>query len=140
MNLCGDCCACCVLLPIGVLGKEAGRPCRKLGPDPTWANKCCCTIYPARPEPCRSFRCGWLAEGWDPDLRPDRCGVMLTHQPCPAGVVLTAWELRPGTIRAAWDLWVERAREAPIAIILRAAPAVLLKRDGSTLPIPSPYQ
>lgn len=137
MNACGTCTACCVLLPIVALGKQAGRPCRKLvtaGPEPG------CSIYPSRPEACRSFACGWLAEGWDDDLRPDVCGVMLTHQPCPAGFVLTAWELTPGTMRAAWDLWVERAREAPIAVILRAAPAVLLKRDGSTVPIPSPYR
>lgn len=133
MNACGDCHACCVLLPIAVLGKPAGRACRKLAPDG-------CAIYTGRPSPCRSFQCGWLAEAWPDDLRPDRCGVMVTHSPCAAGLVVTAWELHPGAIRAAWDLWVDQARQQPLAVIFRAAPPVLIKRDGSTVPIPNPYR
>jgi len=134
-NRCGHCTACCVILPIPSIGKSAGRPCRKLHDG---SNGIGCAVYADRPGPCRSFRCGWLAEGWEPDLRPDICGVMLTHARSRAGATLVAWELRPGTIRAAWDLWVERAKDAPIAIHFIAAPSVLLCRDGHTVPIPGP--
>ena len=37
-----------------------------------------CKIYEARPDPCRSFRCGWLQDASLPDgLRPDRSKVIL---------------------------------------------------------------
>ena len=135
MNRCGDCHACCVLLPIDSIGKEAGRPCRKLLDGTSGRG---CAIYETRPAACRAFRCGWLAEGWSDDLRPDVCGVMMTHSPSRAGSTLTAWEMRPGAIRSAWDLWVDRARVAPIAILFCAEQAVLLGRDGRTYPIERP--
>ena len=135
MNACGTCTVCCVVLPIASIGKDAGRPCRKLL-DGTHGHGC--AIHGAHPAPCRSFRCGWLAEGWTEDLRPDVCGVMLTHSKSRAGATITAWEVRPGTIRAAWDLWVEKARAEPIAIYFRDAPPVLLGRDGTTYPISKP--
>jgi hypothetical protein len=135
MNLCETCVACCVLPPIASIGKAAGRPCVKLY-DGTSAVGC--SIYGQHPGACRQFRCAWLAEGWPADLRPDLCGVMLTHSRSGAGKTITAWELRPGLIRASWDLWREKATTEPIAIIFADAPPILLGRDGTTYPIQQP--
>lgn len=46
-----------------------------------------CTIYPARPSPCRAFECGWRMLDIIPEsLRPDRSGVLiLEDQDAPAG-------------------------------------------------------
>lgn len=134
MNLCGPCAACCVLPPIASIGKAAGVPCEKLLPGPRYG----CASHQHKPAACRSFRCGWLAEGWDEELRPDLCGVMLTHVPSRAGGTLTAWELRPGVIKAAWDLWLDKAKAEPIAIIFRNAPPMLIGRNGNTYPITQP--
>jgi len=132
MNPCGTCNACCTVFPIAELGKPSRSPCRHLKDGGHGVG---CLIYAARPAPCRSYRCGWLAEGWDLDLRPDLCGVLLTHSPSKAGATLTAIELRPGIIRGAWDLWVEKARSEPIAIYFVAEAPVLLGRDAKTYPI-----
>jgi hypothetical protein len=62
---CAGCTLCCKLLSIAVLDK----------PRLAWCVHCApgsgCTIYDRRPEICRSFRCGWLAdagigEHWQP--------------------------------------------------------------------------
>ena len=136
MNPCGDCHACCILLPIAALTKPAGLPCSYLhtdGPNPG------CGVYRVRPGCCASFRCWWLAESSDPDLRPDRAGVMLTHSPSEAGLTITVWELRPGVLREAMDLWRKRAEQEPIALHFHGGPSILLGRDGREHRIAQPF-
>ena len=62
---CGDCTLCCKLLGIDELDKPAGQ----------WCAHCAvgrgCAIYESRPEPCRTFLCGYLTwpvagEHWFP--------------------------------------------------------------------------
>ena len=53
MRTCGDCTLCCQVLDIPELTKPAGRLCVHANAG--------CNIYPDRPEPCRTFTCGWLA-------------------------------------------------------------------------------
>ena len=71
---CGECIACCITLRIEdqQLRKPAGEPCQHL-------NECGgCSIYPQRPQVCRSWICGWkLLEGLGDEWRPDRCGVLI---------------------------------------------------------------
>jgi hypothetical protein len=56
---------CCKLLEIDVLAKARGTWCAHCAP------KSGCTIYDTRPDPCRSFQCGYLRladldEKWKP--------------------------------------------------------------------------
>jgi len=79
-NHCGSCTLCCKLLDIPVLKKPQGK----------WCAHCDigkgCSIYETRPAPCHDFACVWLeSQGQKnplpPDLRPDRCKVVLTFTP-----------------------------------------------------------
>jgi len=73
---CSSCAACCEgWISITVYGEEVsfGHPC----PHTTSSG---CNIYEKRPvDPCRTFKCGWLADGglmpeW---MRPDNAGVIV---------------------------------------------------------------
>ncbi len=77
---CGSCRACCITLFIADDGsgftKPSHRACGNLCNDG-------CGIYAKRPKTCSSFRCVWLKSqdgnrAMPPELRPDRCGAILT--------------------------------------------------------------
>jgi len=69
MAECGECTLCCTLLPIEWLGKPADVICEHCDKG--------CMIHETKHHECASFECSWLQSGVDnPDLRPDRCGVI----------------------------------------------------------------
>jgi hypothetical protein len=69
---CGSCTQCCRLLHVPELDKPAWVNC------PNCALGVGCKIYSERPQSCRDFVCGWLSiPDMGPDLKPDRCHVML---------------------------------------------------------------
>lgn len=79
-NPCGTCRACCITLFIADEGdgftKPSNTACDKLCADG-------CGIYHQRPRTCRAFKCVWLrSQGGNrpmpAELRPDRCGAILT--------------------------------------------------------------
>ncbi len=73
-RICGGCQLCCRLLPVHLDDqyKPAGTRCRHMRYGKG------CTIHAARPLPCRTWSCRWLA---DPDTagvpRPDRCHYVI---------------------------------------------------------------
>ncbi len=78
MRECGGCSECCK----GWLRGEAHG-------HPFWPGRQCkfctgsgCEIYETRPDnPCKSFRCAWLADEQIPAwMRPDKCGAIVTYQ------------------------------------------------------------
>lgn len=74
---CGPCTACCTVPAIAELDKPADTRCGHCTSDG-------CGIYAARPEPCRTFFCGWRRLPWLPqDLRPDRSGVIVMLELAP---------------------------------------------------------
>jgi hypothetical protein len=69
---CGSCTECCRIVAVPELYKNAGTPCPQCNVGSG------CTIYAERPQSCRDFDCGWLsADYMGPELRPDRCHVVL---------------------------------------------------------------
>ena len=69
MNECGECTACCIVLPIKWLDKPANMPCIHCDAG--------CLIHDTKDYECSSFECSWLQSGVDNDgLRPDRCGIV----------------------------------------------------------------
>lgn len=79
VNHCGECKACCTTLYINEDGlkKASHTPCQNLCGDG-------CSLYWKRPKPCKAFACKWLQSQKSDapmaaELRPDRCGVILTH-------------------------------------------------------------
>ena len=76
-NHCGGCNMCCKIPDIVELSKPRNQ----------WCSHCDigkgCRIYETRPVPCREFECLWLESQREkqplpPELRPDRCKMMLT--------------------------------------------------------------
>lgn len=77
---CGSCRACCITLYIADEGDGFTKPSHRACHNLCNAG---CRIYDARPRTCSSFRCVWLKSqggnrAMDPELRPDRCGAILT--------------------------------------------------------------
>lgn len=71
---CGDCTGCCQgILAVNVHGNlaQGRRPCYFLVD-----NKC--TIYNERPSVCRNYQCAWSQGILDEDMRPDKCGIMVS--------------------------------------------------------------
>jgi len=67
---CGTCTFCCQAPIIPELKKPLGVMCQHCDGQR-------CKIYDHRPASCQNFWCVWAQkEGLDPNLRPDRCGVM----------------------------------------------------------------
>lgn len=114
---CGGCTLCCTLVAVAEIGKRPFLPCAYL--EPIAAVKPGCAIYEKRPPSCRHWSCQFVLEGWDEELRPDRCGIVFDpvadivsidgrEVPC-----LQAW-VRPG-------LPLERLQRQPIAAVVMAA-------------------
>jgi hypothetical protein len=73
MRSCGDCQACCRVLPISEIGKKAGARCSnqkfKVG----------CKVHgtPSQPTSCWRWSCWWLLESTFDLPRPDRAGYVV---------------------------------------------------------------
>lgn len=71
---CGDCTVCCEITRIRTpeLVKPTGVICPHCDRDSG------CTVYDARPAPCRGYECGWKVWEHLPDIwRPNQCGFLL---------------------------------------------------------------
>jgi Fe-S-cluster containining protein len=71
---CGECSACCD----GHLKGKAhgnffggGKPCVFLLEN-------LCSIYESRPQFCHKYQCAWTQHILDEDMRPDKCGLMVS--------------------------------------------------------------
>jgi hypothetical protein len=95
---CGDCSLCCKLLAIEEIAKPACEWCPSAVPRRVGG---ACTVYEARPETCRAFRCVWLTSQADgdgalpPEMRPDRSHVVMTGFKEQLGLVLHIDPARP---------------------------------------------
>ena len=76
MNSCDGCSACCKIMKVAELAKQAN----------TWCQHCQigvgCSIYETRPESCRVYECLWLRtqsleKPMAPELRPDKSRVVM---------------------------------------------------------------
>ena len=66
---CGDCTACCTLLPIKVINKPINTRCQHCVGG--------CSIHETKPQTCAEFQCAYYqADNVPIDLRPDKCGVI----------------------------------------------------------------
>src|SRR5947208_9326852 len=72
---CGSCTACCKIPAVDALHKPGGVYCSHCAIGRGW------TIYPERPEECQKFMCAWIVNpNMGPDLKPDKCHVVLMWQ------------------------------------------------------------
>jgi uncharacterized protein len=71
-RVCGPCTLCCRFFAVPEIAKPAQE----------WCAHCSaagCGIHADRPQSCRNFECFWLMdEGFPEDLRPDRCGIVVS--------------------------------------------------------------
>src|SRR5688572_864498 len=80
---CGECTACCDVIGVSELGKPYYARCQHLAGN--------CSIYHARPDTCRKYRCAWHRGflGESLERRPDRCGLLLDLDQSSEGGPLT---------------------------------------------------
>jgi Fe-S-cluster containining protein len=73
MRSCEECTKCCELLYGSAYGHEFGNgiKCKFLG-------NCGCKIYKVRPNVCRNYFCAWAQELLPEEMRPDKCGVLVS--------------------------------------------------------------
>lgn len=103
-NRCGECRACCVVLPIAEpeLVKPAGEPCKHLCGTG-------CQLYnsPQFPALCKEYLCLWRHDDWlnkRPDYRPDKLGVIFHF----GADGLVVFETHPGSLRSQQVAYVKR--------------------------------
>jgi hypothetical protein len=130
---CQGCTLCCKLMEIDALAKPRG----------TWCAHCDrtrgCTIYESRPEPCRTFYCGYrkipqLDERW----KPAKAKFLINFESRNNRIVVHCDPQRPGAWRAepyysTIKQWAKNAvRENGMVIVWTGshAVAVLPDKDG----------
>lgn len=99
-RVCGDCQACCTLMPVEEIGKPGLTRCKHqksaLG----------CKIYPNRPHSCRIWSCAWLTDRETVDLpRPDRSRYVVDCWP--DTIYMTSVELGGRMPQAALQVWCD---------------------------------
>ena len=72
MKECGNCTVCCTLSVVSELNKKAWEKCVHCDKG--------CKIYDKRPQVCKDFECAYFQGGTNPELRPDKCGIMFVKQ------------------------------------------------------------
>ncbi len=103
-NKCGQCKACCVILPVvePSIAKPCGTPCRHL-----CSTGCGIWKQPGFPDVCRTYLCGYRKHGWLNErlkLRPDKMGVIVGFKSEQAidgktHPFLEFWECEPNAFR-----------------------------------------
>lgn len=73
---CGNCNACCTGKLKGVAYGNLFDPNRKC----VFLVEEKCSIYKTRPSLCREYQCAWSENLLYEEMRPDLCGVIVTHK------------------------------------------------------------
>lgn len=113
---CGQCSACCTVKSVPGVTAALER-------CPHLAQPGRCAVYAERPEPCRTFYCGWRVGIGGPLDRPDRAGFFLDAAELPeadsAGMVVRAWQ--PFDVARALALCREAAELFGVGVYFAAA-------------------
>lgn len=80
MRECGSCTLCCKLTFVPELSKVEGQKCIHCTHN--------CSIYPIRPNSCRTYECAWLSGKVDASLKPDIVGFIVEVYPKMVAVIL----------------------------------------------------
>ncbi len=119
---CGECSGCCTVLDIPVLDKPAGVTCKHV------AECGGCSIYGARPTPCKEYQCGWRLGVGSLEQRPDRVGVVFS--PTLPGTLghpaFLVHEMYPDAFVDAWELLNEVAGAIVLLLIHDGLPKRVL--------------
>ncbi|MDA8230601.1 MAG: metallophosphoesterase family protein [Magnetospirillum sp.] len=91
-RVCGPCTICCQFFAVPETGKPTGE----------WCVHCSasgCGVHETRPQSCRNFACFWLMDETFPeDLRPDRCGIVVSFNENHDSVVVHIDPERPDAL------------------------------------------
>jgi Fe-S-cluster containining protein len=73
MRECGECTICCTWLQGSAYGYEfgGGKSCKFLCETG-------CSVHKARPKVCEGYFCAWAQELIAEEMRPDKCGVLVS--------------------------------------------------------------
>lgn len=123
---CDGCTMCCKLLSIAELEKPRAVWC------PHCDRKRGCKTYDARPEPCRSFYCGWrriadLDDRW----KPSQAKLLVNYEPAHSRIAIhvdpdrpDAWRVEP--FYSAIKRWSAQAESEGGTLVIWAGPRVIV--------------
>lgn len=119
-NDCGTCTACCTVLGVQQLRKDAYESCSHLCSGG-------CGVYQIRPTECKTYQCFWLSHnGRDEELRPDNLGVILEFSETTIGLAVVVREVWQGAFEE--DL----ARQYVGAVAERSQAFIFVVRPDNT--------
>lgn len=130
---CGDCIACCTLMPVPQLKKPGGVACKHLDKEREGGG---CTVYESRPSNCRQWACIWRSGSnlLAPEDRPDKLGIMLdTMREVPGKPFVEAilvYETEPGGFQKAMTTIRKLAERR--AVVIMADPRELIGPKDKT--------
>lgn len=93
MRDCDSCTVCCTWLKGESYGQEFGG-----GKSCPFLKEGGCGIYEIRPSVCRKYFCAWAQELLDYDMRPDRCGFLVSVEQNDIGQYLKVIEVAEGAL------------------------------------------
>ena len=73
MRECGECTACCTWLVANIYGWEIGN-----GKSCPFLECGGCGVHKARAKVCEGYFCAWAQELISEEMRPDKCGVIVS--------------------------------------------------------------
>ncbi len=73
MRSCGECTACCTWLQGNAYGWKFGD-----GKSCKFLCETGCSVHKARPKVCEEYFCAWVQELLPEEMRPDKCGVLVS--------------------------------------------------------------
>jgi hypothetical protein len=92
IRTCGACTLCCAIFSVPEIAKPVWELCRH-------CTEAGCATHDTRPPSCRNFECFWLMDPSFPeDMRPDRCGVVVSWNEDHDSVVLHLDPDRPDAL------------------------------------------
>lgn len=83
MRDCGECTACCTWMEGSAYGHKfgGGNSCKFLCDSG-------CSVHKARPNVCMNFFCAWSQELLPEEMRPDKCGILVSVENSESGQYL----------------------------------------------------
>lgn len=95
MRECGSCTACCTWLIGDSYGWEFGN-----GKSCKFLCEGGCSVHEARPKSCEKYFCAWAQELIDEEMRPDKCGILVSVENNENGQYLKIIEIHEHSINS----------------------------------------
>lgn len=102
MRECGECTECCTWLMGSAYGHEFGK-----GKSCKFLCESGCSVHKVRPNVCRGYFCAWAQEILPIEMRPDKCGFLISVENGESGQYLKVISTNGGEINNDTINWLK---------------------------------